>query len=116
MSGSDMNRISLLRHARADKPDAPFDEIVPACDPESQASLVELACIDLIDRLRAGRTVRVEEYVSSIPALQDDEVVLDLIDAELCVRQEMGKPPDRKELVTRFPSLESAIDRMFFLD
>jgi hypothetical protein len=116
MSKKGMNRIAMLRSARAKNPDAGFAELVPECDPESHASLVELACIDLIDRLRSGNNVRVEEYVSSVPDLQDDDDLLDLIDAEVCVRQELGQPANRDELTKRFPSLSSAIDRMFFLD
>lgn len=116
MSEKQMDRISLLRDIRSRKPEASFDQIVPECKPESHGSLVELACIDLIDRLRSGSGARVEEYVAAVPELAGDNDILDLIDAEICVRQELGWPAERDELVGRFPSLASAIDRMFVLD
>ena len=116
MGESQKNRLSRLRDARAEKPDATFDQIVTQCEPETHASLIELACIDLINQLRAGRSAKVEEYVSAIPKLERDDDVLDLIDAEVCARQELGQPADRDELTQRFPALASAIERMFFLD
>jgi serine/threonine protein kinase len=111
-----MDRISLLRDIRSRQPDASFAEIVPACKPESHGSLVELACIDLIDRQRSGASVRVEEYVAAVPALNNPDDVLELIDAEVCVRQELRTPANREELLSRFPQHASAIERMFVLD
>ena len=116
MSEKPMDRISLLRDFRSRKPDASFAEIVPACKPESHGSLVELACIDLIDRLRSGSSVRVEEYIAAVPELEGTDDVLELIDAEVCVRQELGTPANREELLDRFPQHASAIERMFVLD
>lgn len=106
-----------MRAIRSDRPDTSFEQILLECQPNSRATLVELACIDLIDRIRSGTAVRVEQYLKDAPELRDDtEELLDLIDAEICTRRERGDVPNANEYVRRFPKLATQVGRLFVLD
>src|SRR5271157_387714 len=57
------------------------------------------ACFELRERLRAGESTRVEDMLTSHPALAgNDEAALELIHAEVCLRNEMGERPSLEEL------------------
>lgn len=77
--------------------------------------LIDLACVDLMFRRRAGFTVTGESYLEALPSLRTDAFLLDLIDAEICVADELGKPVSRSGLHTRFPTLKRQIDSLLDL-
>ena len=117
MADKHSDRVSRMREIRSRKPDAPFDRILKECEPDSRATIVELACIDLIDRIRSGASVGVEDYLSQVPELlADSDDLLDLIDAEICTRRELGLTPDFDDYVRRFPDLSTQVERLFVLD
>ena len=65
-----------------------MDSFLPAGGPMRLQALVELAHLDLEFRLKAGQAARVEDYLNRYPELAADEkTVLDLIVAELQLRQ-----------------------------
>ena len=74
--------------------------------------LVDLACIDLIHRKRLGQSVTVESYVADFPQLGTDTHRLDLIDAELCVAEEIGLEICTEGLAKRFPDLADQIGEL----
>lgn len=82
----------------------------------SLESLVDRVCIDLIERRRMGQQVRAEDYVEQMPQLARDDLLLDLIDAEICVAAELQQVIDPNELVNRFPSMAKAIMELVGLD
>ena len=98
-------RVGRLKALRSQAPDAPFADVLTECQPESHGSLVELACIDLIERLRLGSEARVEDYTRTIDGLNNADDILDLLDAEICVRRELGDSPTAKEMIHRYPNL-----------
>ncbi len=80
------------------------------------SQLIDWACIDLIERNRRGEPVRVEEYLDKYPHLLADQYTLDLIDAEICIRKELGKAFDDGEWLKRFPQYSLAIGQLLALD
>ena len=79
----------------------------------SRDELIDLICIDLIQRWRAGHHVLAEEYLEAFPSLCDKTAVLDVIDAEICIRRELGSACDldaeMENFSKRFPDLDSEI-------
>lgn len=116
MSGEHRGRVGRLKALRSQAPDAPFTEVLTKCQPESHGSLVELACIDLIERLRLGSAARVEDYTQSIDGLNNADDILDLLDAEICVRRELGESPTANEMMHRYPALRDEVSRLFEID
>lgn len=78
--------------------------------------LVDIACIDLMQRIRAGCEVKTEDYLSEFPVLNNDSSQLDLIDAELCVAHELGSEREVEHWIQRFPHLETQIRELAQLD
>ncbi len=111
-----MSNVGRLREFRSKSPDAPFPEVLTQCHPESHSSLVELACLDIIERLRHGSNARVEDYTRTVKRLDSADAILDLLDAELCVRRELGETPNADELTARFPNLRDEVARLFEID
>jgi hypothetical protein len=107
--------IVWLRLRRSDDPDAPFAELLSgqSLDP---GRLVDLACIDLIERRRLGRTVAIEDYLREFPSLACESSRLDLIDAELCVTRELGGCCNADDLIARFPDLATSIRELMNLE
>lgn len=94
----------------------PLDELLPSRSFAPQ-DLLELVGIDLIESHRHGRTARVESYLTAFPELAENvEFVLDLIDAEVCVRRELGDRVTLEELQSRFPALAERLTRLVDLD
>lgn len=93
----------------------PLSQLVAAqgLDP---TRLTDLACVDLMQRRRLGHTVRVEDYVADIPALSQREMLLDLIDAELCVATELKQVISSDDYVERFPDLGIEIRELIELE
>lgn len=107
--------IGWLNQRRIEQPQAALSELVgrhrlPA------ATLVELVAIDLIRQRRRQLPLKVEDYLKQFPKLgQSDADVLDLIDAEMCVRRELGQCCDVETFVKRFPDFANEIRQLFFL-
>ena len=99
--------VDLLNDWRRSNPDAPLSQLVQQ---HSQANehLLDLACIDLINRRRAGREVFAQEYVQDLSELSD-ECCLDLIDAEICVDRELGRTIEPTVYTERYPKFASEI-------
>ncbi len=83
---------------------------------ESLGRVLELACIDLIQRNRRGEIARVEEYLQQHPALSDPAYLLDLVDAEICVRKELGERVRVDDWSRRFPHQTQAIQQLISLE
>lgn len=86
----------------------------------SLASEIDRACIDLMNRRRAGKEVVVEDYLKQFPQLNNDEHLLDLIDADLCVNAEIGVTEDAisdrvDQYLKQYPRLKSQINELFQL-
>ncbi|QDT01736.1 hypothetical protein K227x_01030 [Rubripirellula lacrimiformis] len=121
-------------NARMDLSNLSIDELIQTMrqwrsrDPESSlirwledhlvstSRLVDLVCIDLIQRRRMGQRAVVEDYVADFPALSDDDAMLDVIDAEVCVTVELGMAVDRDSYLKRFPRLAGPIDELLQLN
>ncbi|MGB7342623.1 MAG: hypothetical protein WBD20_00270 [Pirellulaceae bacterium] len=78
--------------------------------------LIELACIDLIQQLRQGHEVTADDFAEQFPELDDPECLLDLIDAELCVRRELNPNAelhdDLEHYKRKYSELADAIDEL----
>ncbi len=107
--------IDWLREKRVRQPGAKLAELL-ASHQFDQSRLVDLACIDLIQRRRMGHTVSVETYLDEFPDLSADSTRLDLIDAELCVANELGVAVDVEQYVKRFPDLAAPIRELVQLE
>ncbi len=83
-----------------------------AIDFNDEQRLVDLVCVDLIERRRLGHHATAEEYTTDYPVLQSESYLLDLIDAELCVANELGTPQTLDSYKVRFPDL---IDQIYDL-
>jgi hypothetical protein len=81
-----------------------------------QTRLVDIACIDLMQRRRTGHAVAVEDYLKDFPALAAESDLLDLIDAEVCVAQELGVTVDAGEYERRFPEFAAQIRDLICLE
>ena len=107
--------IEWLRAKRGNHPTTPLSELLPPHASKDER-LVDLACIDLIERRRLGHEIRVESYLDEFPMLRGDAERLDLIDAEICVMQELRGSPDMESYVRRFPDLANAIRELVGLE
>lgn len=107
--------IGWLRRQRIANPTAPLTTLVDVSN-VSIDRLTDLACIDLIERCRLRMSVRVETMIGEMPAIANHrDAVLDLIDAEICVRRELGDAVEFVEYQDRFPDLAVAIGAMMSL-
>ena len=88
-----------------------FDGELPPSD-----MLVDLLCMDLMHMWRQGSPVQVESYASAFAILADDESLLDLIDAEICVREEIGQTLSITQWQKRFPNRSGEIDSLLRMD
>lgn len=80
-------------------------------DPEQR---LRRACRVLEGRLRAGDSVRAEEFLAGDPELAaDPERALDLIYTEYATRQERGETDIAEEFFTRFPQWRDALSKQF---
>ncbi|MEM0926389.1 MAG: hypothetical protein AAGJ83_10165 [Planctomycetota bacterium] len=108
-------RIQWLAQQRAKAPDAVLGDLLP--NELEPSVVVELACIDLIEQRRRGLDVRVEHLLEQFPCLAERRAfVLDLADAELCVRRELGETASVEFFATRFPRLRTEIAQLVHLD
>ncbi|MEO1529820.1 MAG: hypothetical protein AAFX06_30780 [Planctomycetota bacterium] len=108
--------ICWVAERRSEYPGARLSELV---DDESltDEELVELVCVDLIGQRRRGEDVLVEDYAHQFPRLEtSDEYILDVLDAEMCVRREMDQLRRVEFFTERFPSLADPIRQLLFLE
>ncbi|QDT13144.1 hypothetical protein [Planctomycetes bacterium K23_9] len=113
-------RIDWLNRQRQDDPGQRLCELLPSDWQMTPDELVDLVCIDLIEQHRVGVPTKVEDYVEQFPELAGGEFLLDLVDAELCIRRELsGDRSNEEELESyqrRFPSLQQQINELVGLD
>ncbi|MCI0700947.1 MAG: protein kinase [Planctomycetia bacterium] len=76
---------------------------IPSDSPHAWRVLVELVHIDLEFRLRAGDFARTEDYLARFPVLLDPELMIDLLAAELALRNRHDPPAWPEEFYLRFP-------------
>ncbi len=111
--------IAWLRQARRTD-DSPLCDLLRSRavnDSLSENQILEIAAIDLIEQRRQGRVVCVEQYLVQFPELTHSaDYLLDLIDAEICVRREQSERFNASEYQARFPLLADRIERLFALE
>ena len=75
--------------------------------------LIELATTDLIQQISSGRSSSAEEYINAIPGVSSQiELVLDLIDAELCAKSDHGEIVDKTSVLERFPDFTEQLKKL----
>jgi serine/threonine protein kinase/WD40 repeat protein len=79
------------------------------------AEVVDLISGDQERRWRQGERVPVEAYLTAHPATADPDVRLDLIYAEVLLRESFAEHPGSNEYVFRFPELADQIQTQFRL-
>ncbi len=107
--------IEWLRERRVGAPDARLKDLLSS-HPFQSDRLVDLVCIDLMQRRRMGHAVTVESYLAEFPSLLDVSTRLDLIDAEWCVATELGCRDSVENYIRRFPDLADPIRELARLD
>jgi hypothetical protein len=102
--------VERFEQAWQEGPRPDLGQFLPADGPLRRAVLIELVHIDLECRLKAGETVRVEEYLGRYPDLNDDpKAAIDLIVREHELRcQREGQVPFT-ELAQRFPAYQEVL-------
>jgi serine/threonine protein kinase/WD40 repeat protein len=81
----------------------------------SAAEVVDLIARDQERRWRHGERLPVEAYLSAHPAMVDPDARMDLIYAEVLLRESAGERPGPAEYVFRFPDLADRIRTQFQL-
>ncbi|MFK7766272.1 MAG: hypothetical protein AB8B55_03440 [Mariniblastus sp.] len=109
--------LSQYRNWRRDNPEAKFKQFLKQAFGSpieiDDELLIELATTDLIHMISNGHVAKAESYIRCSKSLAGKkELVLDLIDAEICTRSDHGEPVNAKELTQRFPNLKSDLARM----
>lgn len=107
--------IDWLRKQRRRDPNSPLS-ILLADQKFDEQRIVDIACIDLMERRRMGHAVTVESYLEDFSCIQDESDVLDLIDAEICVTSELGEELQLEDYVSRFPQLADQVIELVRLD
>ncbi len=83
---------------------------------EGEFAELRQICGELRERLRAGESARVEEFLQRHPLLaRDDEAILELIHAEVTTRNDIGERPSLKEWEERFPQLLPRMEQIVSL-
>lgn len=115
LHGSIDELIQWVERRRGAHPHQPLSQLIGA-EQVDVDRLVELVAIDLIRRRRGGQDVLVEDYVRQFPLLGESQShLLDLIDAEICVRREMGETLATDCFSKRFPDLTDPIGQLMHL-
>ena len=80
---------------------------IPAmAEPLSRFHRLEELCRDQRNRWSRGERALVESYFAREPVLStDDNLLLDFVYAEYCLREELGDCPTPEEYLTRFPKM-----------
>ncbi len=107
--------IDWLREQRRRDPCSPLSSLL-ADKKFDERRIVDIACIDLMERRRMGLAVTVESYLEDFSCIQDESNLLDLIDAEICVAAELGEQLQLDEYADRFPQLADQVTELVRLD
>jgi len=107
---------SRWRRLRDQDPDSPLDVLLSTEGEIHADPLIDIACMDLIEQRRGGRPACVEDYLRAFPSLDNQSQRLDLIDAEICVRDELRCPLSVREWTARFPNDHDAISSLIKMD
>jgi WD40 repeat protein/predicted Ser/Thr protein kinase len=75
---------------------------------------VDLACVDLIERWRAGQRIPAETYLEFHTAIAESS--FEVIYSEFAVRTELGESPGEAEYSSRFPHLAARLHRQLAVD
>jgi tetratricopeptide (TPR) repeat protein/predicted Ser/Thr protein kinase len=87
-----------------------LDAFLGSAGPVTLRQLADLVCTDHRERWRAGDRVPVETYFERFPQLRaDPAVALDLVYAEVLLREHEGGPAAEMDLSKRFPDLAAAL-------
>jgi WD40 repeat protein/tRNA A-37 threonylcarbamoyl transferase component Bud32 len=79
-------------------------DFLAGCAPLDPLDLAEVLRIDQQQRWLIGQRVTAEQYLKEYPSVAaDEEAALDVIYAELLLRQELGEGASAEEIVRRFP-------------
>ena len=116
---SDVSIDELIRWVADRRLEYPQAQLAELVDDEaiSDAELVELVCVDLIGQRRRDEDVLVEDYIRQFERLgTSEEYILDLLDAEMCVRREMDQLRRVEFFAERFPQLAVPIRQLLFLE
>lgn len=108
--------LQWLADQRKVSPGLPLSELLTrevgeASCPES--FLLDLACVDLLNRRRAGEQVLARDFANDLALLAESENFLDLIDAELCVDRELGQPVSLQTYLDRYPDYADEVRELF---
>ena len=104
--------IHWLREQRQCNRDVPLGELIELAS-LSDERLIDIACIDLIERKRIHPQTVVEDLLREVTRLAGNrDAILDLIDAEICVRLERGESVEAMDYEGRFPNLVGAFAAM----
>ncbi|OYP34894.1 hypothetical protein [Rhodopirellula sp. MGV] len=105
-----------LKRLRAESPSAPLKELLEDCE-LGRDILIDLAALDLMLSWRRGHRTPTEAYLEQFPVLaQSESSVLDLIDAEMCIRRELKEVVDVAAFTERFPNFAAPIRQLAYLD
>lgn len=85
------------------------DSLWQAASQSDLEKLVDLACIDLMQRKRAGQAISAVAYLNPFPMLAESKWLLDLIDADLCICIELQLPSPADFYCRQFPDLASKV-------
>ncbi len=89
-------------------------DYLPESEAARLAAFVELVHVDLELRCRRGLPLGIEQYLRLVPALaDDDEVCLDLLVAEVALRQEREGALPLEDARARFPRLAERLQQRF---
>jgi len=77
--------------------------------------------LDFLERIRAdqrsrwsrGDRVLVETYLQQYSIAADQEIAIDLVYGEFCLRESLGESPDPAEYLRRFPALGPDLQKQF---
>jgi hypothetical protein len=104
------------RRKRDQDRESRFDVLLGEDAKIDTSQLIELACMDLIEQRRSGKPVIVEDYLNAYRQLNVDSCRLDLIDAEICVRQERNDTFTLEQWSSRFPDDVGIIQSLLMMD
>ena len=85
------------------------DSLWQAASQNDLEKLVDLACIDLMKRKRAGQVISAICYLNPFPMLAESTLLLDLIDADLCICIELQLPSPADFYCQNFRDLASKV-------
>ena len=106
--------LGRLQAIRVNDQDSSLSSLLDS-DQQSQEYLIDLACVDLINRRRAGKDVTAQDYIDDLPNLASKDDHLDLIDSELCVDREQVSLRSLQNYLDRYPKFAAEIAELFDL-